>query len=328
LIFLVDQADPLRGVYDWTASPRFSTGYGDARHLPTILLENHSLKPFRQRVLGTYVFLEAALRLAAAEYSSLRQAIDEDRSRRPSSIHLGYERADEEPSTLRYLGVRSELELSPITGSPVVRWTGEPIELDVPLVGNRQRAQLIERPAAYVIPAGFAHLAERLLVHGIRFEVLSQSREFEAVRLRLPDLELMQQTFEGRVRMRSGEPVPEIVRESFPPGSLIVPTDQSLGDLAILLLEPQHEDSLLQWGYFAEILSRTEYFESYVMEPMAQRMLDADAELRAAFEARLRADRDFAGDARARLEFFYERTPYHDDDWKSYPVVRLMQPID
>src|SRR2546427_8239033 len=38
----------------------------DLRHLPSILVENHSLKPYRQRVLGTYVLLEASLRTIGA----------------------------------------------------------------------------------------------------------------------------------------------------------------------------------------------------------------------------------------------------------------------
>ncbi|MBA3886941.1 MAG: M14 family metallopeptidase, partial [Acidobacteria bacterium] len=48
---VTDREDPSKGIFSWWAEPRFSNGYGDAIHLPTILLENHSLKPFRQRVL-------------------------------------------------------------------------------------------------------------------------------------------------------------------------------------------------------------------------------------------------------------------------------------
>lgn len=42
-------------------------GYGDLAHVPTVLLKTHSLKPYRQRVLGTYVFVETALRLVGDE---------------------------------------------------------------------------------------------------------------------------------------------------------------------------------------------------------------------------------------------------------------------
>jgi hypothetical protein len=57
--------DPRAGLSDGGLGERFSNGWGSAAHVPTILIENHSLKPHEQRVLGTYVFLEAAMRLLA-----------------------------------------------------------------------------------------------------------------------------------------------------------------------------------------------------------------------------------------------------------------------
>ena len=68
------------GIVAPIATPRFSTGYGDARHLPTLLVENHSLKPYDQRVLGTYVLLENTLRRArSARRPACAQPSSEDR---------------------------------------------------------------------------------------------------------------------------------------------------------------------------------------------------------------------------------------------------------
>ena len=39
-VFQVDKVDPTQGIWSWTGSPRFSNGYGDVRHLPTVLVEN------------------------------------------------------------------------------------------------------------------------------------------------------------------------------------------------------------------------------------------------------------------------------------------------
>jgi hypothetical protein len=81
---------------------------------------------------------------------------------------------------------------------------------------------------------------------------------------------------------------------------------------------------LFQWGYFGEILQRTEYIEAYVMEPMAQAMLAADPALKAEFEKQLSEDAEFAGDARARLQWFYQRTPFFDEEHRLYPVGRSL----
>jgi hypothetical protein len=52
-------------------------------------------------------------------------------------------------------------------------------------------------------------------------------------------------------------------------------------------------------------------------------MLAADPELKREFEERLRSDEQFASNPRARLHFFYRRSPYFDQQWNVYPVARL-----
>lgn len=125
--------------------------------------------------------------------------------------------------------------------------------------------------------------------------------------------------FEGRYTLATGVKA-ETRTETFPAGSVRVPTDQTLGDLAVALLEPESHDSFLAWGFFLEILQRTEYIEGYVLAPMAERMLAEDPKLKAEFEAKLGADPKFAANPAARMRWFYERSPYFDDRYLLYPV--------
>ncbi|MEO1369396.1 MAG: carboxypeptidase, partial [Acidobacteriota bacterium] len=140
---------------------------------------------------------------------------------------------------------------------------------------------------------------------------------------RVADAEVDGVPFEGRARVKLAGAPEKLQRQVvFPPGSARIPTDQSLGDLAALLLEPQSDDSFFQWGFFLEILSRTEYVEAYVMEPMAERMLAEDPSLAEAFEQALAEDPELVENPRARLQWFYRRTPFFDDRWRIYPVAR------
>jgi hypothetical protein len=102
-----------------------------------------------------------------------------------------------------------------------------------------------------------------------------------------------------------------------------VPTDQPLGDLAIALLEPHAPDAFFRWGFFLTVLQPTEYAEAYIMVPTAEKMLAEDPALKAAFEKRLAEDAQFAASPRARLRWFYERTPYADERVRLYPVARV-----
>ena len=110
--------------------------------------------------------------------------------------------------------------------------------------------------------------------------------------------------------------------EHFPAGSVRVPTNQPLGELAAVLLEPSSPDSFFQWGFFNEVLHPTEYIEGYVMEPMAEKMLAEDPKLAAEFREKLESDEAFRASPTERLRWFYARTPFIDERWKIYPVAR------
>ena len=128
--------------------------------------------------------------------------------------------------------------------------------------------------------------------------------------------------YEGHVRVTGVTAVPERRVEPFPAGSYRVSTDQPLGDLAILLLEPEAADSFFQWGFMLEVLQRTEYVEGYVMDPLASRMLAETPGLENSFIEKLNSDPAFAADPRARLMWFYERTPFFDQKHLLYPIAR------
>jgi hypothetical protein len=319
LIFAIDNTDLARGIVDWTGSARFSNCYGDLRHTPTVLVENHSLKPYDQRVLGTYVLLEATLRLLAEEAGPLRAAIAQDRARRADELPTRWRPSD--PETMEFLGVAYELVDSEISGGRRVNWLGRPETVELPVLRIDQPAATVARPAAYWIPPTCAEVIERLTWHGVELERLDEPRTVRVERLRFVDVELGQAAYEGRVTVTAGVET-ETQERTWPVGSVRVSTDQPLGDLAVLLLEPAYPDSFFQWGFFLGCLQRTEYVEGYVMEPLAERMLAADPELKAAFEARLKSDAEFAADPGARLQWFYRRTPYYDAEHELYPVAR------
>lgn len=328
LIFAYNNQDLSEGILLWNSAPRYSNGYGDARHLPTVLVENHSLDSYQQRVLGTYVLLESVLRLLGQQGDSLQQAMYQDQQRHPDPLVLGWTLDPAtKPGSMQFLGVRSERYTSSVTGAEVVHWTGEPVTQTVPVHVLDQPTATVRRPAAYYIPVACAALVERLRWHGVQMERLQQptSGKFEFYRLPEAHIDAAASPFEGHARVLPGKIVSETREAIFPAGAWRVSTDQPLGDLTILLLEPASADSFFQWGYLLEFLQRTEYVEAYVMAPLAERMLAEDPALRRAFEQKLKEDKEFAGNPRARLQWFYEKTPYFDHRWRVYPIARSVE---
>lgn len=323
LVFALDSDKPDQGHIKWqNGAPRFSDSYGAVRHMPSILVENHSLKSHERRVLGTYVFLAAVLEQVGKTAEALEKAIAEDRARRPDPLPLRYTVSQSSaPAEIDFLGVEYRTEPSAAAGTKTV-FTGKAVSQKIKRYEWPELVAQAKRPKAYLVPPEWPEVIAKLQLHGIRTETLESPREQEVEMYRLEGAKIAAAPFEGRVPiLLESPPKLEKRKEFFPAGTLRVPTDQPLGDLAMMLLEPESEDSLLQWGYFLEILNRSEYVEAYVMAPMAEKMLAEDPALAAEFAKKLE-DATFAADPQARLQFFYRKTPYFDDRHLLYPVAR------
>jgi hypothetical protein len=112
---------------------------------------------------------------------------------------------------------------------------------------------------------------------------------------------------------------------TFPAGSVVVALNQRLSKVAIHWLEPDAPDSALRWGFFDTIFEQKEYGEAYVLEKLARENMAKDPALKAEFEHRIQTDPRFAASPEARLEFFYERSPWFQQNHVGeYPVGRLL----
>ncbi len=320
LVFAVNNRDLTQGITLGPGDPRFSNAYGDLRGIPSVLVENHSLKPYKQRVLGTYVLLEASLKALGDHADTVRQAIATDAAARPETLPVNWTADPGATTRMDFKGIAYEEYTSPASGTKEVRWLGTPkLYPELPIHWTTKPGAVLPRPKAYWVPGHKPEVIQRLRNHGIAMDLLEANRTIDVEFYRLVDPKPAAQPFEGR-HLVTTKVRRETRTETFPAGSVRVPTDQPLGNLAMALLEPECNDSLFAWGFFPEILQRTEYIEGYVVAPMAERMLAADPKLKAEFEAKLAADPKFAADPQTRLQWFYERSRFYDDRYLLYPV--------
>jgi hypothetical protein len=318
---LVDDADPTKGLRGGALLPRFSTGYSDIRHLPGLLVETHSLKPYAQRVTGTYVLLESALKAVGQDSAELRRATANDRAEKESEFITSWGTSDQQPPPIQFLGVGYKRTESPISGSSRIEWLGNPITMEIPGPPSVVARAKVLKPAAYWVPRQWNDVIDRLRAHGIPMETIQEPKELAVEMYRLHEPKISKEPFEGHVNVIS-TPVAERRVEKFLAGSVRVPVSAPFGDLVCALLEPSSEDSFFSWGFFLEIIQATEYVEGYVMEPMAERMLGEDPVLAREFEDKLKSDDYFRNSPKERLQWFYKRTPFYDDRAGLYPVAR------
>ena len=320
----IDPRNPEKGALLSPDTPRYSTGYGELARQPSVLVETHSLKPYRQRVLGTYVLVEESLRLVGTEGAGLASAIVTDRAARPATSVLTWKPISTPFFTITdFKGITHEAYRSAASGRDEIRWLGRPVNLAMPVFIQAPDV-VATLPAAWWVPATKPEVIALLKLHAIEFETIAEARTItlDMVRLRGPKLK---EADEGHVPLAVAAYAHASRSESFPAGSVRVSSDQPLGLLAAAMLEPESPDSLLAWNFYPEILMRTEYIEGYVIAPLAERMLASDPALKAEFEAKLAAEPKFAADPDGRLAWFYERTPYYDERYLLYPVGRELK---
>jgi hypothetical protein len=301
-----------------TATPRYSTGYAAARNRAALLVETHSLKSFKTRVWSHYDIMRASIDLMDA---SLRRAsLEADRLQ--TAVKTG------EPVFLegkpggppeRYLSRQVEFTEvpSPITGGSVRRYTSTPKDVEVTIQRGLDVKFAPAAPAGYLVPRQWREVIALLKLHGIQMEELPRQIEGDFEVLRLDETRFSTAPFEGRFQVTGFTPKTIRQHQVIPAGSVWVPVAQSAGKLAMHMLEPEAPDSLLKWGFFASISEQKEYFSDFLFEPYARAMLAADPALKAEFEA-LKESRP-----RARLQWLYEHSPYHESDKDVYPALRL-----
>ncbi len=312
-----------------TASPRYSTGYAAAQNRAALLVETHSLKPFRTRVWSHYGIMRTALELAAETAGDLVRASREADSRQSAvapgtPVFLeGTPAGEGEPYVLR--GMKAEQIPSPVSGGMVARYTGEKADQPVRLVRTLAPKVAPPAPHGYIVPREWGGIIELLALHGVEMIRLEKPVEGEFPALRFSDVRFAPAPFEGRFRVISFSAAPARVRRTIPAGSVYVPVAQRAGKVAMHILEPEAPDSALRWGFFLPIFEQKEYFSDFVFEPFARLMLERDAGLREEFEQKLKGDPAFASNPRARLLWLYQRSPYAEPDKDLYPVLRIEQ---
>jgi hypothetical protein len=121
--------------------------------------------------------------------------------------------------------------------------------------------------------------------------------------------------------MRLETEVEEIVeKRKFPAGSAIIETNQAKGLLAAMLLEPEFEDSFYSWGFFSDCTELTEYYETYAMIPLAEKMAKENYQLKIEFERELIQNKKLKEDPQAQVRWWYEKSEFYDLNYMKYPV--------
>lgn len=323
------------GVATFIATPRYASGYAPLRNRPGLLIETHMLKAYKSRVRGTYDVLWKTIEEINTSKTSLFEA---NASADAETIEAGktYDANRQFPLLLQitdkaemidFKGIEYKYEDSPVSGAKRLVYGTQPLNIKIKKFDEARISASVAPPLYYIVPPQWAEVIKVLQLHDVKFTKLTKSLTTSVESYRLTEPKWSPAPFENRNPV-SYKVVPIIENRTFPVGSVVIPLAQSSANVLIHLLEPNSQDSFAYWGFFNSIFEQKEYAESYKLEKLAQEMLAKDANLKREFDEKLK-DEAFAKNPRARLNFFYERSPYFTNQKVGiYPVGRITQKPD
>lgn len=318
-----DERNPSRGLTVGTFGIRYSTGYWASRNRPSMLVETHVLKPYKDRVMATLEANRLTLEWVGDHARELREA-----TQTADSVSQTTHEGDDLVLTARnsgktrpflFRGFKFDPYRSEVSGGEIPHWTREKVDTPTVIRDQYEPGLLVKAPAGWLVHGSMTEVIERLKIHQILM-VPARAMKIDLTVYRFEGVTLGTETFEGRTMPRYR--VAEVQRTvDVPPGSVCVPVGQPLMRLAAQLLEPQSGESFANWGFFNNFFEQKEYAEAYAMEPIAKKMLE-DPALKAAFDEALK-DPQFASNPSARLDWFFQRSPFYDSRLLVQPVYRL-----
>ncbi len=324
--------DPKKGLsWLWT-SPRLSTDYFPLRNRPSILIEMHAHKPFRDRVQANRDFMVALIQTVDNEPNPLVEAVVESEAitvRRggpdaePSHIVLRW-RPSDTFEMVTWPAARWTVNESVVTGAPhLIFDEGSYEEISVPWYHGQVPDVVLPRPRGYFVLPGWPQIERLITDHGLVARRLPDALKLDVETTRVSNPVFDSTAYQGTTMISDFAISRQTEKREVPAGAVWVPANQPDFEVAVQLFEPEAPDSMLRWGMLSTVFERKEYIGPQKLAELADEMLSDDA-IRLQWEEALE-DETLAADLTARYLWWYRRTPYWDEEVGLLPIFRVMK---
>jgi len=317
---------PDEGIAGFLDLPRYSSGYASLFNCISFMPETHMLKPYKNRVESTYVFMDLMLEYMVTNAAKLRQAkaAADKLIETQSTFGINWELDFSNVDTITFKGYTAKYKSSVISGLDRLYYDqNEPYEKLIPHFNSYKPTQSIDKPKAYVVPQSAWRVVERLKNNKIELTEMETDTELTVEIYHIEDYKTGKESYEGHYLHSSVQLKKTTETVQFKAGDFIVYTNQAKNRYIIETLEPEAPDSYFAWNFFDGILQRKEYFSAYVFEDSALEILDNNPAIKAALENKKATDKNFATSASAQLTFIYERSNLAEKGYLRYPIGRL-----
>jgi hypothetical protein len=236
-----------QGWYTFDHRPRFTTNYVGLRNRFGILSEAYSYASFEERIRAHGLFVEALLDYASMNAGRLRAIVNRADARPVTGTEISLSAELQRGDTITILMGEVREERNPYSGQRMLVRGDARVRERMPDYTTFRSTQATTAPVAYLVPATEGETIERLRAHGIRTRTLGEATRLEVEVFTADSVQTSEREYQRRNPATLFGSWTKMTRE-MPAETVVVPTDQPLGRLAALLLEPLSDDGLAAWA--------------------------------------------------------------------------------
>jgi hypothetical protein len=248
--------------------PMFGNNYAGLRNRLTILSEAYSYLDFKGRIAVTEAFVEEIWKysaLHAAEIVTLTKQADDAAARgKLTQLGVNFEiRASDKPVNILVGAV--EKRKHPRNGRDMTAMIEDQVT-PTPMLeyGQFAATKSVAVPRAYLFrnETGLQIIIAKLRAHGIAVEELSETLSVEVESFTIEQINKPARAFQGHQQVTlKGSTKTESI--TFPAGSVLVRTQQTLAPLAFYLLEAESDNGFANWNFLDAYLEKSKTYPIY-----------------------------------------------------------------
>ncbi len=322
---------PETGFSQFMDSPRYSTGYTTLWNTVGMMVETHMLKPYKQRVEGTYALMTSMMNILEKDGELIKTLRQVETASYEAGLKTGktypvqFAVDSSKITTYDFKGFEGEMIPSKITGQLRLKYDrSKPFTRPVKYYDHFKAINEVTVPKAYLIPRGWFPVTDRLRENNIEMQKLDRDTTIQVETYRIDNYKTRTEAYEGHYPHYSTQVEKSTKNVTFRKGDYLIKTNQKGLRYLVETLEPEAVDSFFNWNFFDTILQQKEGFSPYVWEDKAAELLDKNPVLREQFERKRDSSKDFAENWYAQLDWLHKHSPNYEKAHLSYPVFRLV----
>jgi len=317
---------PETGFSQFMDYPRYSTGYAALFNTLGMMVETHMLKPYKQRVEGTYELMKSMIEITEKQSDVITKLRKESWKAyaKKDTYPVDWKIDTTKSTTFNFKGFEGNMIPSEITGGQRLKFDrSQPFTRPVKYRNYFTSSSNVSIPKAYIIPQGWHNVIERLKLNQVEMTQFSQDTTIAVESYKIDTFNTRRAPYEGHYQHSNTKIISSQKEITFKAGDYLINTYQSAFRYLIETLEPSAPDSFFNWNFFDTVLQQKEGFSPYVWEDKAKALLDNNSFLKQEFETKKASDKVFANNWYAQLDWLHKHSDNYEKTHMQYPIYRV-----